>query len=71
MIQLTEEQRKLVQEGNALPVRDNGGDFVLIRRDIFEQLQRAKNDGSSWSVDELDLVREESVGLLDQFGQLP
>ncbi|MCA9161117.1 MAG: hypothetical protein IT422_08785 [Pirellulaceae bacterium] len=71
MIQLTEDQRKLVQEGNAIPVRDNGDDFVLIRRDLFEQLQRAEYDRSSWSADDLDLVREESVGLLDQFGKLP
>jgi hypothetical protein len=37
MIQLTEDQRILVQEGNAIPVRNNRDDFVLIRRDIFEQ----------------------------------
>ncbi len=69
MIRLTVEQKALVRAGKAVKVCDDGDELVLVRSDVFERLQRCEYDRSSWSAEELDVVREESVNLLDQFGK--
>lgn len=69
MIELTDKQRKSAQAGHAVPVIDEGEQFILLRHDVYERLQLAVSDHSPWSGEELDAAREESVELLDQFGK--
>ena len=66
MIELTEEQRKSIQDGSAVRVTENGREYVLLRPDVYDRL--AADDGS-WDAEELDRLREESVALLDRYGK--
>ena len=69
MIELTQEQRKSIQEGHPVHVRDNGQEYVLLRPDVYERLSEGKYDDSPWTAVETDLLREESVAMLDRFGK--
>jgi hypothetical protein len=68
MIELTEEQRKSLEDGQPVRVRDNGHEYVLLRRDVYERLEGEYDDGP-WTAAETDLLREESVDLLDRYGK--
>ena len=68
MIELTDKQRKSAQTGIGVAVTDEGEQFILLRPDVYERLQSAVSDHSRWSEEELDAAREESVEMLDQFG---
>ena len=67
MIELTQEQRKSIQDGQPVHVRDNGQEYVLLRPDVYERL--SVYDDSPWTALETDLLRDESVGMLDRFGK--
>jgi hypothetical protein len=69
MIELTEEQRKSLQDGQAVRVRDNGHEFVLLRPDVYERLSEAPYDDGPWTAAELDCLREEAVAMLDHYGK--
>jgi hypothetical protein len=69
MIELTEEQRKSIQEGKAVRVRENGQEYVLLRPDDYEQLADEGYDDSPWEAAEMDRLREESLDLLDRCGK--
>ncbi len=69
MIELTEEQRKSIQEGRAVRVRDNGWEFVLLRADLYDRLASGEYADSPWEAEEMDRLREESVALLDRYGK--
>ena len=68
MIELTPEQRKSIQEGGAVRVRENGQEYVLLRPEVFDRLTEDYED-SPWDPEEMDRMREESVALLDNFGK--
>jgi hypothetical protein len=67
MIDLTPEQRQSLLNGDAVRIRDNGQEYVLLRPDVYARL--AERDEDSWTADELDLLREEAVELLDNYGK--
>jgi hypothetical protein len=69
MIELTEEQRKSIQEGKAVRVQENGQEYVLLRPDVYERLADEGYDDSPWNAEEMDRLREESVSLLDRYGK--
>ena len=69
MIQLTEEERRSIQDGKAVRVRENGREYVLLRPDVYDRLAQDGYDDSPWDAEEMDRVREESVALLDCFGK--
>jgi len=69
MIELTDEQRKSVQEGSAVRVRENGQEYVLLRPDVYDRLANDALDQGDWDAEELDRLREESVALLDRYGK--
>jgi len=69
MIELTQEQRKSIQEGHPVHVRDNGQEYVLLRPDVYKRLSGGEYDDSPWTAVETDLLREESVAMLDRFGK--
>lgn len=68
MIELTEEQRKSIQDGRAVRVCENGREYVLLRPDVYDRLTDAYDD-SPWGAEEMDRLREESVDLLDRYGK--
>ena len=69
MIELTDEQRESIRDGMAVRVSENGREFVLLRPDVYDRLVEDAYDGGPWDPDEMDRLREESVGLLDQYGK--
>jgi hypothetical protein len=71
MIELTQEQRKSLQDGEAVRVREKDQEYVLLRPDVYDRLSQREYDNDSWTAAEMDLLREESVTLLDRFGKHP
>jgi hypothetical protein len=71
MIELTPEQRKSLQDGEAVRVREDGQEYVLLRPDVYEHLAEGEFDDSPWTSAKLDRLREESVAMLDRYGKHP
>jgi hypothetical protein len=69
MIDLSEEQRREVQDGRAVRVRENGREYVLLRPDVYDRLSEDAFEDSPWNAEEMDRVREESVEQLDGYGK--
>jgi hypothetical protein len=69
VIELTEEQRKSVENGNPVRVYENGNEYVVLRPDVYDRLMDRDYDNGHWSADELDRLREEAVSMLDNFGE--
>jgi hypothetical protein len=71
MIELSEEQRKSLDEGKAVRVQEYGREYVLLRPDEYDRLAEEGYDDSPWDADEMDRLREDAVDLLDRFaGQI-
>ena len=68
MIELTAEQQESIQGGQAVRVRENGHEYVMLRPDVYERLAEQAYDDGPWDAEELDRLREESVALLDRYG---
>jgi hypothetical protein len=66
MIELPEEQRKSLQDGAPVRVRENGQEYVLPRPDVYERLSEGQYDDDPWTAAEMDLLREESVRMEEQ-----
>lgn len=69
MIQLNDEQRKILDEGKAVRVEENGREYVLLRPDVYDRLAEEGYDDGPWDAEELDRLREESAELLDRYGK--
>lgn len=69
MIQLSDEQRKCIDEGKAVRIQENGREYVLLRPDVYDRLAGEGYDDSPWDGDEMDRLREEAVDLLDRYGK--
>jgi hypothetical protein len=69
MIELSQEQQQPLQAGEPVRVRDNGQQNELLRFDVYDGLVEETIDHSPWTPMELDLLREESVALLDRYGR--
>ena len=57
MIELTEEQRQLLERGKVVEVTDpqTAQRYVVLRQDVYERAQRLLYDDSEWTEDELRL----------------
>jgi hypothetical protein len=55
MIELTEEQRRLVDSGQAVDVLDSEStqSYVVVRKDVYERARRLICDDSEWTEEEL------------------
>ena len=71
MIELSDEQRKSLDEGQAVRVQENGREYVLLRPDVYDRLAEEGYDDRPWDAEELDRLREESADLLDRYGKDP
>jgi hypothetical protein len=69
MINLTDEQRKSVQDGQAIRIREDGKEYVLLRPDVYQRLAEDAYDDGPWSAEEMDRLREEAVEHLDRYGK--
>lgn len=57
MIELTEEQRRLLETGKAVDVTDpkTAQQYVVLQKEVYERVRRLLYDDSEWSEDELRL----------------
>ncbi len=57
MIEFTEEQRQLLESGKVVEVTDpqTAQRYVVLRKDVYERVQRLLYDDSEWTEDELRL----------------
>ena len=70
MIELSDHQRKSIEEGMPIRVYENGREYVLLRPDLYERLAEGIVNDDSWTAEELDCLREEAVTMLDRFGKV-
>jgi hypothetical protein len=63
MIELTDEQRGQLESGQAVDVTDSrtAQPYVLLRKDVYERVQRLLYDDSDWAEDELRLRLAQSA----------
>lgn len=57
MIELTEDQRQLLENGKAIEVTDSQSAqrYVVLHPDVYEKVRQVLYDDSDWSDDELRL----------------
>jgi hypothetical protein len=69
MIELSEEQRASLEEGKPVRVQEDGREYVLLLKDVYDRISDGGYDDSPWDAEEMDRLREESVALLDRYGK--
>lgn len=52
MIELTEQQKQAVSNGEAIRLRENGQEYVIIRADVYDRLVAEEYDDSPWTPEE-------------------
>ena len=57
MIELTEEQRRSVDEGKAVRVHENGREYVLLRPDVYDRLAEQGYDDDPWEPEEMEVAK--------------
>jgi hypothetical protein len=58
MIELNDEQRRQLESGRAVEVVDaeTSRPYVLLRKDVYERVQRLLYDDSEWTEEELRML---------------
>lgn len=68
---LTEQQRQAVEQGEAVTLTLGQTRCVLIREDVYEQARKAAEyDDSPWTVEEMDLLAAEAAERLDSMEEI-
>lgn len=74
-IELTEQQRQAMAASGASPLTlvdpKTNVPYVLLRKDVYEQLKNADYDDSPWTDEEMSLLAEEAGHLLDKYKKEP
>jgi len=69
MIELTESQRRILQEPNGEPARvvdpTTKQEYVLLKLQDYQDLLRGAYDDSPWTDEEMDLLAAEVDAMLD------
>jgi PHD/YefM family antitoxin component YafN of YafNO toxin-antitoxin module len=70
MIELTEQQRQELSgpEPVAIDPQTNE-EYVLVRKQTYERMKELLYDDSPWTDEERDLLRAETVEMLDHYGK--
>jgi hypothetical protein len=57
MIELTDEQRRQLEDGKAVDITDpqTAQHYVVVRKDVYDRARRLLYDDSDWTDDELRL----------------
>lgn len=75
MVELTEQQVQAVIAAGEMPptVVDptTKTPYVLLRKDVYEQMKRAEYDDSPWTEEEMDMLAAEAGELLDRYRKEP
>jgi hypothetical protein len=75
MIELTEQQMQAVAAGGEAPLTvvdpKTKIPYVLLRKDVYEQLTAVEYDDGPWTDEEMELLAMEAGELLDEFRKEP
>ncbi len=52
MIELTQQQQQAASSGQAVRLRENGQEYVLVRADVYDRLIEEEYDDSPWTSEE-------------------
>jgi hypothetical protein len=53
MLDLTDQQRSALESGEPVPCKFDQTECVVVRRDVFERMQRLEYDDSEWTSEEM------------------
>lgn len=67
---ITKEQLEQAKQGQAVEIVENGDEFVLIRKDVYEQVPKVEYDDSELSDDELRAIAARTLEDLDTAGPI-
>jgi len=62
---LTSEQQLAIERGNPVPVNVDGIDCVLVRKEVFYQLDPDYDTGD-WTVEEMNLLADEAEKIISE-----
>jgi hypothetical protein len=64
LMELTAEQERAIQDGQAVAVTVGSAECVVLRKDVYECGEREQMDYSPWTKEEIDWVASETADLL-------
>ena len=67
---LTKEQFEQAKSGQPVEIAENGDEFVLMRKDVFEQVKQVLYDDSDLSDEELHAIAAQTLQDLDTAGPI-
>ncbi len=67
---LTQQQFEQAKNGQPVEIVENGDEFVLIRKDVFEQVKQVLYDDSDLSDEELHAIAAQTLRDLDTAGPI-
>ena len=67
---LTQQQFEQAKNGQPVEIAENGDEFVLIRKDVFEQVKQGLYDDSDLSDEELHAIAAQTLQDLDTAGPI-
>jgi hypothetical protein len=70
MLDLTAEQRTALASGEPVPCVLNQTECVVLRKDVFERIQRVAYDDSEWTPDEMIALAERAFDGADNAGPI-
>ncbi len=67
---ITKAQRQAAEKGTPVEIEDNGTEFVLIRRDLYDRMKNGNYDEGEWTTEEMMLLASEAAEDLDQMDEI-
>jgi hypothetical protein len=52
MFELNEEQKQAVSSGEAIRLRENGQEYIVVRAEVYDRLVEDEYDDSPWTAEE-------------------
>jgi len=68
---LTAEQVAAVENGEPVPYVLDHTECVVVRKDVFERMQRVAYDDSEWTTEEMIALAERTFDDADNAGPIP
>ncbi len=67
---ITKEQFEQAKSGQPVEIAENGDEYVLIRKDVYEQVAKIVYDDSELTDDELRAIAAQTLDDLDTAGPI-
>lgn len=65
---LSNQQHRALENGDIVPISEGGIDCVIVRADVFAQIQGAAYDASEWTEGEMRIIAERTLDDADATG---